>query len=53
MEEDKKENTFKPLSHELFTIKDEEDLQLYSPFKKEQKKSFEDIQKELKISIKG
>ncbi len=52
MEEDKKENTFKPLSHELFTIKDEEDLQLYSPFKKEQKKSFEDIQKELKISIK-
>lgn len=42
---------FKPLAQELFNIETkEENAGIYSPFKKDAKKSFEDIQKELRIS---
>lgn len=55
---DKEENqqeqikeSFKPLAAELFNIETaQKDTGTYTPFKKDQKKSFEDIQKELKIS---
>lgn len=49
----KTEEGFRPLAQELFTINLEENEQktgTYTPFKKETKKSFEDIQKELKLS---
>jgi len=52
-EEPKEE--FKPLAQELFTINNPEEVittGTYTPFKKDAKKSFEDIQKELKIAPK-
>lgn len=53
-EKEEKEETkegFKPLATELFSVDTKENnTGLYTPFKKEQKKSFEDIQKELKLS---
>ena len=54
-EEPKEEEKFKPLAQELFTINNPEEVittGTYTPFKKEAKKSFEDIQKELKIEPK-
>lgn len=51
----REKDTFKPLAQELFNIESQygtEETGVYSPFKKEQKKSFEDIQKELKIAPK-
>ena len=45
--------TFRPLAQELFNFESDynkENVGVYTPFKKEQKKSFEEIQKELKLS---
>lgn len=50
-EQEATKETFKPLAAELFNIEaNQKDTGTYTPFKKEQKKSFEDIQKELKIT---
>ena len=52
-EEKQESESFKPLAQELFNIESEfnkENVGVYTPFKKEQKKSFEEIQKELKLS---
>ncbi len=55
-DEIKEEEKFKPLAQELFTIKSTDEVintGTYTPFKKETKKSFEDIQKELKLAPKN
>ena len=52
LSEEPKEEKFKPLAQELFNIKNTEDVintGAYTPFKKDNKKSFEDIQKELNL----
>lgn len=49
-EESPPKEAFKPLVSELFNNTSKEDIGIYSPFKKEIKKSFEEIQKELKLT---